>query len=198
MKMTLSIKILLGIGIILISLGSSSAVKLNKEGSLSTTEAKADGEYKADISPELLYLLLTKTHKIYPEEPDAEKECLKLATKSAKYDKQLRELWQKVGDSITKNVPLRRDPFIKYLQQVTDEVTADNEKKDCQKLLLKNLIDEGELMNDRKQEELRTVVDSFFPTAKKGTTGKNIITAFIGPHRDIPNNNIFARLNGNA
>jgi hypothetical protein len=199
MKITYFKRIICSVIVLLICFEAISTAS-NQVKTFLRNEAKSSGEYDTSISPELLYMMLSKARKLYPKEPDAEKKCLKLGTASNKYDKILRELWGKVGESVTKNTPIRKDFFSAYIQQVIEEVedSANNKKINCQTLMLSNLLDDGEFSNNSHQKELRSIVDSFFPqpTGKKG--GKNIITAFIGPHRDTPNMNLFSKLNGNS
>lgn len=127
-------------------------------------------------------------------------ECLNLILKS-KYEKSMRDFWDAVGKVCsTDNDKILRDPFIFLINSQIEYIKINGAEKKCQDIIVNNLITEKEFENPFKQREMRTIMLPFFsPEVKPNDTlkHKNIITAFIGTHRNTDQSkDLISKLNG--
>jgi hypothetical protein len=71
-------------------------------------------------------------------------------------------------------------------------------ERKCKELSQKISLKPVNLKMKKKQHELKEIVYPYFPVKVKTYSGKNIITAFIGVHRDTAaGTNLIPKLNGN-
>jgi hypothetical protein len=113
------------------------------------------------------------------------KECYDLIFKS-KYESALKQFWTNLGKVCSKeNEIIPRDLFNTLLNSSDEAIKIEGIEKKCNDVIVGNMISGDEVTNPIKQRELRRIMEPFFaPPSKPVGNYKNIITAFIGVHRN--------------
>ena len=150
------------------------------------------------LSPTVIGDLFQKIKKLNVNDSDLYNTCVKMSLES-KNEENMRTLWNNIRLSQVANPPsfIKRDFFREFILSFEDSVKVDGMPRKCDSILKKNIIDQSEFESKKKQDELKDNVSPFFPSTKTLQLGKNIITAFIGVHRDSDiAANLIPKLNG--
>lgn len=179
-------------------LKNKNADPLPSGSSAPSTEVKIDSNYNPSHTPTVIRDLMLKVKKQDPKDNDLHAECLKLML-GIKNNELMSIFWDGIKKSqLTPNAKIGREIFANFINANTDGVVVEEgPRRDCNKIVGANLIDNSEFENPKKQKELNDIVYPYFPRPIKRITDKNIITAFIGVHRDTEEGkNLIPILNG--
>jgi hypothetical protein len=78
-------------------------------------------------------------------------------------------------------------------------VIVEGVNKSCKVTVGENLMELSEIQNISKQRELQQIIYPYFPSNTEAIKGKNIVTAFIGVHRDsYVSRDLIPKLNGRS
>jgi hypothetical protein len=128
------------------------------------------------------------------------KECYDLIFKS-KYETPMTQFWDNVGKvCVNENQNIPRDFFITLVNSQDEAVKIEGIEKKCKDIIIGNMLTSDEVQNPTKQNELKRIMEPFFstPTRNVNLNQKNIITAFIGVHRNTPQSDrLISKLNKN-
>jgi hypothetical protein len=178
------------LGLFLINIVSGANLK-------SSIKIDVSSDYSISTTPDTIKELVNKIRKNNPADSSAVDECLKLILVS-KYETSMKCFWGKVSEIACKPFEnLKRTTFVEFINTTNESVKVENIEKQCKSIVISNFQDMGTVESDYIQKELRNIFNVYFscPTSNKLQT-KNIITAFIGPHRGEAQGDLFKKLNG--
>ena len=155
-----------------------------------------DKVYNPGSTPDViksLYNLVKKNPSL-----DGYSECLD-SIKKAPLEK-LKDFWTSIGKLCeTKNEIIPKSLFMNLGTSVEEKFLIDNQSTSCNSILVDGLSSEDDIKSQAKQKEIRDTLLPFFyykPGVADWPNDKNIITAFIGPHRyENPDGLFFKHLN---
>ena len=155
---------------------------------------------KSDFSNDSVLIIkdiFNLVKKASPETSAAYVECLKLIMQP-KYINQQKTLWSTLEVLACKpNDLLKRDLITDYTANTTEKIVVNENETDCRSTIEKNLIPVSEQESVSTQKQLRVLFNDLFNCPVAVQSGKNIITAFLGPHRGSSQTNLYKVLNGN-
>lgn len=185
-----------GLTLLSITLNIISGIKIQKEV---VKDVNLGSEYNAQHHPAVIRELFKKVQKMNPTEKDVKDMCFDLMI-NPKNNEALSNFWHKMQEtqaSVTISQKWSRDLFKNFIKDTSESVVVENIKKSCNDIAKKNLMDAGEIDNLDKQRELQAIVYPYLTKVTKPKGGKNIITAFIGTHRDSDvGRELITKLNG--
>jgi hypothetical protein len=88
---------------------------------------------------------------------------------------------------------------MEFIQNTTESVLIDNVEKSCKNVIFGNWLSLSEIEGAERQKEIRNIFSLYFVCNRTiNSSNKNVITAYIGPHRgEHPDKEFFKKLNGN-
>ena len=187
MKMILNKNFLCGLIVLLISFSIICAIRVSKNKE-TNKDVNMSPEFQPQHTPAVIRELFQKVKKLSPALSEAHESCLDLML-SAKNGEQMKHFWNDLKNSqidTSPNKAISRKLFHDFVVSTNETVKIDEVPKPCMDIVTNNLMDLSEIDNATKQKELGEIISPYFPGDKKASTssGKNIITAFIGVHRD--------------
>jgi hypothetical protein len=124
------------------------------------------------------------------------KECYDLVFNSSN-ETAMKLFWTEIGKVCSvENQNIPKDPFVTLINAQDSSIKIEGIEKKCKDVIVDNLLSGGEINNPTKQNQLKRIMEPFFSPPTKHNTDlnqKNIITAFIGVHRDTPENKILIK-----
>ena len=164
----------------------------------SNKEVKISKEYSPEHTPGVIKELFQKIKKGDGKNSDIYSECLNLMTNQKNADS-MKLLWDNIKGSQIAAKPevIQRKFFSEFAKSLGDQVTVDDMKRDCGKSVVEEMMERSEFESDKIQKQLKDFVQPYFPRTNPFQSGKNIVTAFIGVHRDTSEGKaLIPKLNG--
>ena len=181
--------------------GTSSSTQRSSDN-LKTTVSSTPGvsaDFMPTLTPTVIGQIFKVIKKMKANDSDLQDECVKILT-GTKNEENMRTLWTKIKDSqmATPQGIIKRDFFREFILSNEEGLVVEGLERKCKDIVVKNIIESSEFENEQKQRELKEIVYPYFPVKVKSYSGKNIITAFIGVHRDTSvGASLIPKLNGN-
>jgi hypothetical protein len=188
--------LIFGLTFISLTLNIVTAIKIKSED---VKDVNLGSQYSPQHHPAVIRELFRKVLKLNPIDSDVRDMCMDLMI-NGKNNEALSQFWTKLQEtqsSTTIKQKWSRDLFKNFIQGTSEAVNVENIKKSCTDVVQKNLMDSSDIENIDKQRELQAIVYPYLPASKLAKGGKNIITAFIGVHRDTDaGRELITKLNG--
>ena len=183
MKMIINKKFVFGILVFTFLCSVMFAVKIQKS---ENKEITLGSEYVPQHSPTVIRELMRKVKKLNPKDSDVHDACLDLMLNS-KNGESMKKFWDALKVTQTdanKSKEIPRQIFKDFIESTNELVIVDGVTKSCKLIVGENLMELSEIQNISKQRELQQIIYPYFPSNTQAIKGKNIVTAFIGVHRD--------------
>lgn len=164
----------------------------------SNKDVKISREYSPEHTPGVIKELFLKIKKGDGKNSDIYTECLNLMT-NAKNADNMKLLWDNIKASQIAPKPenVQRKFFSDFTKSLSEQVLVDDMKRDCGKTVIEEMMERSELESDKIQKQIKDLVQPYFPRSNPYQSGKNLVTAFIGVHRDTTEGReLIPKLNG--
>lgn len=155
-------------------------------------------DYSRKDTPDVLKSMFKIIKKANKEESQMFDECLKVML-VPKYETAMKAFWESIKTISCKfREDVKKDLFSNLVGSTQESIKVENVKEDCKTIVQRNFIPDSEISSMEIQRKLRDQFAVFFDCPSTAGKNKNIITAFLGPHKGHhENSKMYQVLNGN-
>jgi hypothetical protein len=155
-------------------------------------------EYSRTETPEVMRAMFKIIKKANKEDSQMFDECMKVML-AAKYETAMKAFWESITNISCKlRDDVKKEFFSNFVGNTQETMNVDNVKEDCKAVVLRNFIPDSEISSVEIQRKLRDQFTVFFDCPSTAGKNKNLITAFLGPHKgNEENKKMYHVLNGN-